>query len=286
MKNLLLIGFLFFGFSKLAWAVEVHGHRGARSVFPENTLPAFHYALDVGVDVLEFDLGVTKDNVVVVAHDPYINPDLCLGPKGEKLRKKILINSINWEDLKKYDCGALPNSRFPNQTLIPGTPIPSLEEVLQLVENHPSPQSQKVQFNIETKIKKSKPKDTVSPEVFVKLVLEVIEKYNVSDRTMIQSFDYRTLKITKRLAPHIRISALTDSPTEDLVATVQELNAEIISPYHKILTAKKVRELKAIGAKIAPWTANKPSEWTRLMSLGVDGIITDDPGKLLNFIDR
>src|SRR5215469_17080378 len=120
--------------------ILVHGHRGARAIYPENTIPAFRYAIDSGVDFLEMDVAVTKDNVLVISHDPHINGEICSGP-----HPGIAIHELTLAELREYDCGALKNSHFPKQHPVPGTRIPTLDEVLNLADGN------SVQFNIETK---------------------------------------------------------------------------------------------------------------------------------------
>src|SRR3954452_22070475 len=143
--------------------VLVHGHRGARAVRPENTIPAFEYAIQAGVDVLELDVAVTKDNIVVVSHDLEINPFICMGGHTREP-----IRELTLEQLKKIDCGTVKNIAFPKQQPVPGTRIPTLDEVLALGVRGP------FEFNIETKISSDRPTLTPPPEVFVKLVYDVI----------------------------------------------------------------------------------------------------------------
>src|ERR1041385_6431111 len=108
-------------------AIQVHGHRGARAIRPENTLPAFEYAIAAGVDALELDMAVTRDNVIVVSHDPYLEPPVCQGPQP-----KATIHELTLAEVKKWDCGAKQNPAFPRQEPVPGTRMPTLEEVLSL----------------------------------------------------------------------------------------------------------------------------------------------------------
>src|SRR5271155_5053535 len=120
--------------------ILVHGHRGARAMYPENTIPAFRYAIEIGVDFLEMDVAVTKDSVLVISHDPHINGEICTGP-----HPGIAIHELTLSELRQYDCGTLKNPRFPKQQPVPGTCIPTLDEVLNLSRLG------NVQFNIETK---------------------------------------------------------------------------------------------------------------------------------------
>src|SRR5277367_2119072 len=107
--------------------IDVHGHRGARALRPENTLPAFEYAIAQGVDVLELDMAVTKDGVIVVSHDPILHPPVCSGPQP-----MAAIHALTLAELKQWDCGRIQNPGFPRQQAIPGTRMPTLEEVFAL----------------------------------------------------------------------------------------------------------------------------------------------------------
>lgn len=276
--------------------IEVQGHRGARGNRPENTLSAFKFALEAGVDVLELDLGVTKDDIVVVSHDPRINLDLCRLSEGKKPKtpyekdpssgKEIgpLIHSLSLEHLNEYDCGSLPNPRFPKQELHPGEKMPTLDQVLAFVGKYPGPVAKKVRFNIETKITPDHPKDTVTPKEFSKLVLDRVKKYGMSSRFVLQSFDYRTLVEARKLDPQVVIAALSEKLDEDLVETAKKLKANIISPYYKIIRTPIIERLHAMGVQVIPWTANDAEVWASLIEMKADGIITDYPKNLIEYL--
>src|SRR5580704_239460 len=143
--------------------IQVHGHRGARARLPENTLPAFRYSIEQGVDALELDVVVTNDNVVVVSHDPWID-------------QGVEIRTLTFAELSEYDCGAKQNPLFPTQVPVPGTRIPSLDEVFALGHGNT------VQFNVETKI---------FAESFTQRILDLIRKHAFEPRVILQSFDPR-----------------------------------------------------------------------------------------------
>ncbi len=259
--------------------IEVQGHRGARAARPENTLPAFRYALDLGVDTLELDLGVTKDDRLVVLHDQHITPQRCLG-----LKAPIEVRSLTLAQVGRFDCGSKLNPRFPKQKLVPKTRIPTLEEVFALAKKHPN--GKKVQFNIETKIHPAHPKRSPSPKRFAALVVASIRKHGLVQRAVVQSFDHRTLIEVKKLEPKLRIAALNSDDLPDFVNMAQSLGAEIISPHHEWITKEAIEALHRRGVKVIPWTANTPAAWKRLIEMGVDGIITDDPQALLRYLNR
>jgi glycerophosphoryl diester phosphodiesterase len=242
---------------------------------PENTLPAFEYAIAAGVDALELDMAVTKDNVLVISHDPLLHPPVCSGPKPE-----VAIHQLTLAELREWDCGRVPNPAFPRQQAIPGTKMPTLDEVFDLAPKG------KFLFNIETKIFADHPELTPSPEEFVRLVREEVRKHHLESRVILQSFDFRTLVAMKRVAPEIRLAALYEGPPKDFTAIAKESGAKIISPDYHLVTPEQVRAAHAAGLEVLPWTPNTPADWDRLIQAGVDGIITDYPADLLKHLGR
>jgi glycerophosphoryl diester phosphodiesterase len=259
--------------SAAASRIPVHGHRGARGVLPENTLPAFEYAIKAGVDVLEMDLAVTKDNVLVVSHDPILLTTICTGPK-----RGAVIRELTLAELRQYDCGSLKNPRFPRQKPVPGTRVPTLDEVLTMAA--PS----KVEFNIETKIFRDKPQYTPPPEEFARLVLDAIRKHHLESRVILQSFDFRTLHAMHKLAPEIRLSALYEGVPKDFVKIAQEAGAQIISPHYSLVTREQVEAAHKAHLQVVPWTPNTRSDWDKQVAAGVDAIISDYPAELIAYL--
>jgi glycerophosphoryl diester phosphodiesterase len=256
--------------------ILVEGHRGARWVLPENTLPAFHHAMEVGADVLEMDAVVTKDNVLVMSHDLEMKPAICKGPAD----LPRAIRQLTLEQVKQFDCGWAPNKDFPAQQALPGTRMPTLDEVL----GEMAPLGA-FHFNIETKIDPARPELTPSPEEFARLLVDVVRKHKVEARVIVQSFDFRTLHAVKKIAPEIRRSALLGMGTESFVETAKRAgDAPIVSPHFRLVTPEKVKEAQAVGLKVVPWTANQPAEWQKLIEAGVDSIITDNPQGLVLYL--
>jgi glycerophosphoryl diester phosphodiesterase len=262
----------------------IHGHRGARAIYPENTLKAFAYALANHIDVLEMDMAITKDDVVVVAHDPLLNPDICLDPKGKKITSKIPIHSLTLAELKEYDCGTLKNPEFATQTPSPGEKIPTLEEVFNMVEASKDPFAKKIEFNIETKIEPNKPELSPDPKKFVDLFYAIIKKHNLQKRVILQSFDDRTLIDMKKLDPKIRTALLTSDNHIDYVAAVKAIHADILSPNWEWILPEDVQKLHAHHIQVVPWTADTPESWKKLTDMKVDAIISDNPKAVANFL--
>lgn len=256
--------------------IEVHGHRGARAVRPENTLPAFEYAIAAGVDVLELDLAVTKDDVLVVSHDPRMNPAYCEGPPTSTR----VIREMTLSELRQWDCGRKPNREFPKQVAVPGTRVPTLDEVLALAPRG------KFHFNIETKISPKTPELAPTPEVFAKLLADALTRHKLVGRTIVQSFDFRTLHAMKQLLPQVRLSALYSGVPRDFVKIAREAGAGIVSPHFRLVTAAEVKKAHDAGLVVVPWTANTPNDWRKLVDAGVDAIITDDPTELIAWLKQ
>lgn len=284
--------------------ILVHAHRGGRAARPENTLPAFQYAIDHKVDALELDLAVTKDNVLVVSHSPYLiqpegdtpfmkavlaNERHCSGPA---LPAGTFIHSVTLAQLKQYDCGATTLAAFPHQVAVPHTTIPTFDEVLDLAPRG------NFDFNVETKIFINRPQITPSPEVFVQRIDEAVRRHHLQSRIILQSFDFRTLHAMRRIDPQIRLSALfgqskydklmgiTDPDKSFLhIAEVAGLSrGDFLSPDESLATPDQVAAAHKAGLKVVPYTSNTPEGWKKLAEAHVDAIITDDPAGLLDWL--
>jgi glycerophosphoryl diester phosphodiesterase len=253
--------------------IQVHGHRGARAMRPENTLPAFEYAIAQGVDALELDMAVTRDNVIVVSHDPVLEPPVCSGP-----RERAVIHELTLAEVKQWDCGAKQNPGFPKQQTVPGTRVPTLDEVFDL-----APKGTFL-FNIETKSFPEHPELTPPPDEFARMVLDVVRKHHLEKRVILQSFDFRTLHAMKKLAPEIALAALYEGSAKDFTAIGTEAGAEIVSPLFALVTPAQVKAAHGAGLRVVTWTANRPEDWARLVDAGVDGIISDDPAALIAWL--
>ena len=271
MRQLLVLGMMVSG--AFGETIQVHGHRGARAMRPENTLPAFEYAIAQGVDALELDMAVTRDGVIVVSHDPELRAPVCTGP-----RDRVAIHSLTLAEVREWDCGKKQNPMFATQQTVPGTKMPTLDEVFALAPKG------KFLFNIETKIFVERPELSPPPDEFVRLVLAEVRKHHLEARVILQSFDFRTLHEMRKVAPEIRLAALYSGPTRDFVQIGKEAGAQIVSPEHHLVTVEQVRAAHAAGFEVLPWTANTPEDWARLAAAGVDGIISDNPAALIAYL--
>ncbi len=287
-------------------AFDLEGHRGTRGLRPENTLAAFNRAIEIGVTTLETDLAVTKDGVLVISHDPFLNPDVVRGPDGRWLPAKgPPIHSLTLAELETYDIGRLdPESKyakqFPQQQPADGQRFPTLVEVFAVAKAAPKP----VRLNIETKITPTNSDETVDAVTFARLVVDAIRAAGMTGRTTIQSFDWRTLVEAKKLAPEIETACLTietsnfdtvqsksDKPSPwlagldlskvngSLPRLVKAAGCAIWSPFWRNATPALITEAHDLGLRVLPWTINDPVDIASQIDAGADGIITDYPDR-------
>jgi len=283
--------------------VDVQGHRGARGLRPENTLAGFEHALALGVTTLELDLGMTRDGILVVTHDPRVSGSLCTAPDGSPIPEPgPLVLELSLAELQAFDCGSLnPDAtRFPEppRRAVPGAQIPSLVELLDLAENK---KKGRVRFNIEVKTEPGS-SETPALEPFVAKVVGILRSRGLLGRATLQSFDWQALLIGKRLEPELRTVALLADDTlnarwlaglapaeHDGVLGLLEAADEFVddfSPSWRMLLPRfgrgiPIQPLQRAGFRVVPWTVNDEATMRRLLSLGVDGIITDYPDRLL-----
>jgi glycerophosphoryl diester phosphodiesterase len=272
--------------------IELHGHRGARGLFPENTIAGFTGALAIGVDALELDVGMTADDVVVVTHDPRLNPDITRRNGDAWLSQSgATIRSLRAAELAVYDVGRIrPGcpyaALYPDQVPHDGATIPSLAEVLRI--------DSAVHFNIELKTFPWIAELAVGGAAMAEAVVSVADPLGVAERIMVQSFDWRGPRHLRRSRPDIRLSWLTSAATlpsarvwwdgphpSDFGGSVPRAVAAeggpTWGPDYTDLTEDALDEAHALGLRVVPWTVNRPEDMRRLIRWGVDGLITDRP---------
>ncbi|WP_323756848.1 glycerophosphodiester phosphodiesterase family protein [Roseivirga sp.] len=269
--------------TKVQEPLDVQGHRGARGLMPENSIPAFMKALEEGVTTLELDVVITKDKQVVVSHDPYMLSGICSKPNGEPVTKEeeqeLNIYQMDYAEVVGYDCGSRGNARFPEQEKTE-TVKPLLADLISLVEDHLKENNlPKVGYNIEIKSVESE-YNVSQPEVdeFSKLVLAIIRERLTNDRFTIQSFDFNVLKHLHKSNPNVRLVALVEND-KGVNANLEALGftPEVYSPYYVLLVKKDIDLIHEKGMKVIPWTVNDRKDMERLVVDGVDGVITDYP---------
>lgn len=265
-------------------AFDTEGHRGARGLMPENTIPAMYKAIDENVVTLELDLHISKDKKVVVSHDPYFNELITTTPEGsylgkEEARKRLLYN-MPYDSIRRYDVGLKPHPDYPQQQKTAAYK-PLLSELIESTEKYASGKGKKMWYNVEIKSKEAT--DQINhpaiPE-FVELVVAVLKEKKISGRTIIQSFDPRSLRYLHQHYPAIASSYLLEAKEKGTVKdyiTKLGFKPAVLSPNATLVNEVLIKDAHQMGIKVIPWTVNELKEMKRLKALGVDGIISDYP---------
>ncbi len=285
-----------------AFAFDLQGHRGARGLAPENTLPGFEQALAIGVTTLETDVALTRDGVLVLSHDPALTPALTRGPDGRWLSAPgPAIWTLTVDELARYDVGRIdPASdyakQWPRQAGADGVRIPRFADLLALA------QKAGARLNVEIKMTPDNAPPTADAARFAAAVASAVRNAGAQATVTVQGFDWRPLLEMQRIAPEIALSCLTIvSPRFDTVTPaadgasswhaglkladhggslprlVQAAGCRTWSPFWRNLDEASLREARSLGLAVVPWTVNDPADIARLVDLGVDGLITDYP---------
>lgn len=296
-----------------AQALDLQGHRGARGLAPENSLPAFEQAIDLGVTTLEMDAAITRDGVVVIHHDLALNPAYARDAQGRWLdQPSAPIHALTWAELQTYDIGRLkPGTRYgsnhPAQRAIDGTRIPRLADLFERVQRGGH---DRVRFAIEIKTSPLQPDATQPPEAFAERLVAEIRKAGMQRRTQIMSFDWRGLQVVQRIAPEIPTVYLSaqqswldnvgagkaaDSPWtagfqhrehRSVPRMIKAAGGRIWSVFHGDLSPELLREARELGIRVLVWTVNDAPTMERLLDWGVDGLITDRPDIAMDVVRR
>lgn len=265
--------------------IDIQGHRGSRGHLPENTLPAFLSAIEQGATTLELDLALTADTQFVISHEPWISSEICLNSNQNKLGEdaKVAHNIFHmpYSRVKTFDCGTLNPSQFPNQKSIQ-LPKPLFSQLLDTL----SKRTQPIPINAEIK---SKPQwDSLyypSTEFFVDHLLKILDEYNYTQQSTIQSFDPRPLNyLGKNSKPKI---ALLVGQSENPYKKLSQLHfkPDILSPHHLLVDSALLNHTHSQNIDLIPWTVNDTLRMKQLINLKVDGIITDYPDRLASILD-
>ncbi len=273
-------------------AIDLQGHRGARGLLPENTIPAFLRALDLGVTTLEMDVAINAEGHVVLSHEPWISAKICSHPDGRKVtedeEKRLRIYAMSDEEVAGFDCGSRGHPDFPRQQAMPVSK-PLLGDVLQAVATHSSASGRApVRFNIEIK---SRPEgDRVfHPEVreYANILYKVLQEYDILERTTVQSFDHRALEAIHSIDPQVSTALLISNPhgiRENLA--LLSFVPDIYSPDYELVDEELIRVAHARNIQVIPWTVNDADTMRKLLGWGVDGLITDYPDLALEVLSE
>lgn len=300
--------------SKASFAFELYGHRGARGLAPENTIPGYAVALQYGVDFVDMDVTMTKDGIVVLQHELSLDPNITRDKTGAWVSNRIPIKDLTFAELQEYDVGRIdPNSvyasYFPDQQPMDGTPMPSLDQVIDYVKEHGGDQ---IKFQIEIKSDPNHPQGSYSPRELAQAVAEVIHKQAITDRVEVQSFDWQCLLELQQIDANIPTAYITSAKTEEDIQSsdpaiaglwtggylvkdynnsipfmIKQLGGTLWDPQDITLTEKKVHEAHAQGLRVVTWSSPSTSSndfdldlVKQQITMGVDGIITDRPDKI------
>lgn len=274
---------------------DLQGHRGAMGLKPENTIPGFLKAMDLGVTTIEFDLAVSRDRKVVISHEPWFRSDICLQPDGSAIphdqERSFRIYEYDYEAIARFDCGSLQHSDHPEQETFTA-PKPLMQEAILEMEKYAGKKGRRpVGYNIEIKTNEAWDSSlTPLPEDFAQLVYDELQALrdslnnDVMERVNIQSFDPRPLRAMRDIDAGIPIAILTfrDGSVDDHLAYFDNIDPEIYSPNYGLLTQSHVKRAHETGMTVIPWTVNSQREMRAMVSMGVDGLITDYPNRFLS----
>lgn len=273
------------GFAQTIEKFDIQGHRGARGLMPENTIPAFLKALDLGVDTLELDTVVSKDGKLVVSHEPFFSSEISLDAKGEPIppekQTDYNIFRMNYAEIKLFDVGSLGNKRFPEQQKMK-TYKPLLAEVFAETQKYIRKNKLKpVMYNIETK-STAEGDDIYNPKpaIFARLLYDEIIKNKMRKFVTVQSFDVRTLQEFKKFPVKMPLVLLVENK-DGIEKNIEKLGfvPDVYSPNYLLVDELTVKFCRAKGIKIIPWTVNEINDLQRMKKFGLDGIITDYPNR-------
>ena len=267
--------------------IDWQGHRGARGLLPENTIPSFLIALSFPkVKTLEMDVVVSKDQQIVISHEPYFSRQITTRANGaavtEADEKMLNIYEMTLEQIQTFDVGKRGNIKFPDQVAM-AAQKPTFKSMVKAVDEYCKKNNRPLaRFNVELK---SAPNGydiyMPQPKKFVALLLREIEQLNIKSRTNLQSFDTNILEEIHLQAPDISTALLIEElKTFDAHLSTISFKPTIFSPYFELVTSSVISQAKAAGIKVVPWTVNELKDLQRMVDLGVDGIITDYPNKI------
>jgi glycerophosphoryl diester phosphodiesterase len=270
--------------------IDIQGHRGARGLFPENTVTSFIEAIKLGVDTLEMDVVISKDLQVVVSHEAWMNDIFCTRPDGKEVegnsKDKYNLYKMTYAEIEKYDCGIRGNKEFLLQKKI-AEHKPLLGDVIKKVEAFTRENKlYPIKYNIE--IKSEEREDNLfnpEPKTFVELVYNEIEKHEIIKRTNLQSFDVRILQEIKKKDSIIQIALLVENE-DGLEINLQRLGfiPNTYSPDFYLVNDVLIKQVHAKNIKLIPWTVNEITDIKKLIALDVDGIISDYPDRVIETI--
>lgn len=267
--------------------IDLQGHRGCRGLYPENTIPAFEHAIDLDIPTLELDVVISKDKKVIVSHEPFFNHAISTLSNGtvisEENEKTFNMYALTYDEIKSIDVGSKFFDRFPDQKKMVVNK-PSLAEMVKHMEKKVKAEGKRPpNYNIE--IKRTPEGDkTFHPDYkeFTDLVVKDIDALGIMDRTTVQCFDIETLQYCHLAYPHVKLVYLiqNNKPIEENIKNLG-FTPYVYSPYFKLVSNRVVSYCGKNEILLIPWTVNEKEAMIDLMKMGVDGIISDYPDRLI-----
>jgi len=289
---------------------DLQSHRGGRGEWTEESLAAFANSLRLGVTTLELDTHLTSDGKVIVWHDDTIQADKCRdtapATPGDPDYPYVgdRVAELSLAQIKTLDCGFTQLKGYPEQEVIEGNRIAELKDVFQLVRDA---RAKKVRFNIETKVEDGR-SGGEGMVALTKAVVTEIYTAGMAERSTVQSFDWSSLNLTRKIAPELPLAALSsgdawlevgkpgasphlggidiDSYGGSLAQAAAAQGYDLISPAFRSVTPQMIAEAHELGLPVLPWTVNTKADMERQLDLGVDGIITDYPTRLRTLMEE
>lgn len=279
--------------------LQIQGHRGARASMPENTIPAFDFAIKARAHTLELDILMTLDHECVIHHDFFINKDLSAYLDGSLIENPLLIKDLTLAEIRKIDVGSRSNPTFPKQAFLPKTPIPTLVELFEWIKTSTHPAAKTIQLNIEIKRDPRSPEWTATPKEIADKIIQLVDEHKFSNRVYYSSFDPDVLLAIRNKNPKAELGLIFDETSlqlanpldpkkglDLLLQLASSLKAKVLSPDHMLLgNLIPIDSLQNKGFHIIPWTVNDTQRWEELLNMNVTGIITDDPESLVLWLE-
>jgi glycerophosphoryl diester phosphodiesterase len=276
--------------AKAQQIIDVQGHRGCRGLLPENTIPAFIKALDIGVTTLEMDLVISKDGRIVVSHEPFLNHEICKNTKGEDIKeseeKSYNIYKMDYAEVKQCDCGTKVHPRFKEQQKLKAYK-PLLEDVIDTVEKYIAAKNLKpVKYNIEIKSEAETDNEFHPiPSVYTDMVYQLLKDKNILDRVILQSFDIRVLQYIHQQNYPVKVAFLVENLKGfDKNISLLGFVPDIYSPYYKLISDTTVAACHQKNMQLIPWTVNDKTDIEHMLKLKVDGLISDYPDRVMGIL--
>lgn len=267
--------------------LDLQAHRGGMALMPENTVSSMLNGVKIGARTLELDVLITSDGKVVVSHDPYMSSVIMRKADGTDVtkaeEKSMALYKMTYDSISHFDSGSKPHPYFPDQHKLK-THKPLLADLIDSVEAYVKLNKLKpVYYNIETKT--TPEGDGIyhpKPDVFVATMMDVINKKGITKRVTIQSFDVRTLQVMHQTQPKVKLSLLIANK-ESVADNIKKLGfiPQVYSPYYTLVDAQMIRDSHVVKMEVLPWTVDQEKDMKALNELGVDGMISNYPDRLV-----